>query len=292
MSSLIPFSFESSEIRFIPEGQSFSVVAKDIAESLGYAWAGIATISHVPKEWRGVNSVQTPRGIQEMLVLTEQGMYFFLNRSDKPKALPLQKWVAGEVLPSIRQTGGYALPHAQPQPTPSSAPLLAAQLVDLLQGKVLVDGTDLQEILQDLYVLRNIFERIDPLARRIEVQYGHDIVGDLRPAPTTASATHPTRIPARLLTRFQTLSSEDGKLSAYQKALDFITAEKGKGARGSDLISGCRAYRGLEEGKREALIKQLLDDGAVVEIQPESKPGARRKALVYVAKSYAERIKP
>jgi len=44
-----------------------------------------------------------------MLCLTEQGLYFFLARSDKPKALPFQKWLAGDVLPSIRKTGSYSL---------------------------------------------------------------------------------------------------------------------------------------------------------------------------------------
>ena len=29
-------------------------------------------------------------------------------------------------------------------------------------------------------------------------------------------------------------------------------------------------------------------DGAVVEVTPESKPGARRKAVVYVAKAFVE----
>jgi len=42
-----------------------------------------------------------------MAVLAEQGLYFFLGRSDKPAALPFQKWIAGEVLPSIRKTGEY-----------------------------------------------------------------------------------------------------------------------------------------------------------------------------------------
>lgn len=42
-----------------------------------------------------------------MLTLTEQGLYFFLGRSDKQKALPFQKWIAGVVLPSIRRTGAY-----------------------------------------------------------------------------------------------------------------------------------------------------------------------------------------
>jgi prophage antirepressor-like protein len=34
-------------------------------------------------------------------------LYFFLGRSDKAKALPFQKWLAGEVLPAIRKTGRY-----------------------------------------------------------------------------------------------------------------------------------------------------------------------------------------
>jgi anti-repressor protein len=84
-------------------------VAKDVAEKLGYTWKGISgTIPHVPEEWRGVCSVQTPFGTQEVICLSEQGLYFFLGRSDKPAALPFQKWIAGEVLPSIRKHGMYA----------------------------------------------------------------------------------------------------------------------------------------------------------------------------------------
>jgi phage antirepressor YoqD-like protein len=47
-----------------------------------------------------------------MAVLTEQGLYFFLARSDKPLALPFQKWIAGEVIPSIRKHGAYLTPAA------------------------------------------------------------------------------------------------------------------------------------------------------------------------------------
>ena len=45
-----------------------------------------------------------------MTTLSEQGLYFFLGRSDKPKALPYQKWLAGEVVPAIRKHGMYATP--------------------------------------------------------------------------------------------------------------------------------------------------------------------------------------
>ena len=52
---------------------------------------------HVPDEWKGRNWIMTPGGEQEMLIISEQGLYFFLGRSDKPKALPYQTWVVEDV---------------------------------------------------------------------------------------------------------------------------------------------------------------------------------------------------
>ena len=51
-----------------------------------------------------------------MLTFSEQGLYFFLGRSDKPAALPMQMWIAGEVLPSIRKTGSYSVAPAPANP--------------------------------------------------------------------------------------------------------------------------------------------------------------------------------
>lgn len=117
MSQLVPFSFEASPVRVINHDDgNWSVVAKDVAAVLEYADSSnpARLFAHVPEEWKGVNPIHTLGGEQEMLCLTEQGLYFFLNRSDKPKALPLQKWVAGEVLPSIRKTGSYSLTAPSP----------------------------------------------------------------------------------------------------------------------------------------------------------------------------------
>ena len=52
----------------------------------------------------------TPGGEQEMLCVTDNGAYFFLGRSDKPKAIPYQMWIAGEVVPSIKKHGVYMTP--------------------------------------------------------------------------------------------------------------------------------------------------------------------------------------
>lgn len=105
------FEFEGQPLRVHLDdaGQPW-FVAKDVALALGYQWSGHKNIQHVPEEWRGVESVSTPSAEQQMLTLSEPGLYFFVARSDKPRALPFQKWLAGEVLPSLRRLGRYALP--------------------------------------------------------------------------------------------------------------------------------------------------------------------------------------
>lgn len=42
-----------------------------------------------------------------MVFVDEKNLYKVIMRSDKPQAEPFQDWVCGEVLPSIRKTGGY-----------------------------------------------------------------------------------------------------------------------------------------------------------------------------------------
>ena len=69
-----------------------------------------ALTQSVPEIWKGRKRIMTLGGEQEMLCLTEQGLYFFLGRSDKKAALPYQMWIAGEVVPSIRKHGAYATP--------------------------------------------------------------------------------------------------------------------------------------------------------------------------------------
>lgn len=110
MNEISIFQFESSNIRTTLIENEPWWVAKDVCEALGYVWKGVSgTISHVSEEWVGVCSVQTPSGSQEMAIISEQGLYFFLGRSDKQTALPFQKWIAGKVIPSIRKHGVYSI---------------------------------------------------------------------------------------------------------------------------------------------------------------------------------------
>lgn len=47
---------------------------------------------------------------QQVIFVTESGMYDAILRSDAEKAKPFRKWVTSEVLPSIRKHGAYATP--------------------------------------------------------------------------------------------------------------------------------------------------------------------------------------
>jgi prophage antirepressor-like protein len=152
MSSLTPFCFESSPIRVLSVDGLPWFVAKDVAEALEYGRFDSNLLLHVPEEWKGTNPIRTPGGEQELWCLSEPGLYFFVNRSDKPKALPFQKWVAGEVLPAIRQTGGY---RAQPQPetiTLTKDEYLAIQeeRIELLKIKIdWLDGQPRRRMMSD-----------------------------------------------------------------------------------------------------------------------------------------------
>ncbi len=42
-------------------------------------------------------------------IINESGLYTTIIRSDKPQAKAFRKWITGEVLPSIRKTGGYQI---------------------------------------------------------------------------------------------------------------------------------------------------------------------------------------
>lgn len=108
MNQITPFEFQGQQVRVIVLDGEPWWVAKDVCDHLEMYWDGSRTITHVPQQWRGSTLVPTLRGDQEMAILSEPGLYFFLARSDKPKALPFQMWISAEVLPSIRKHGMYA----------------------------------------------------------------------------------------------------------------------------------------------------------------------------------------
>ncbi len=76
----------------------------DVKKRLKSPWVdsiGVGVQTGIKKD--GTPAIQNA----EMLFINEQALYKVIMRSDKPQAEPFQDWVCGEVLPSIRKTGGY-----------------------------------------------------------------------------------------------------------------------------------------------------------------------------------------
>ena len=86
-------------------------VAKDVALALGYSKTN-AMIRSMDDDEKGAQTLRTPGGEQQMVVITEAGLYGAIMRSTIPQAKAFCRWVTHEVIPSIRRHGLYATPQA------------------------------------------------------------------------------------------------------------------------------------------------------------------------------------
>ena len=110
------FDYNQSPVRVIDQGGQPWFVAKDVCEVLEIAnhhqaingRAGRNNEQGLDEDERGVASVTTPSGIQEMLVINESGLYTLIFKSRKAVAKGFRKWVTSEVLPEIRRNGSYS----------------------------------------------------------------------------------------------------------------------------------------------------------------------------------------
>lgn len=83
-------------------------VAKDIAECLEISNVSDAC-SRLDDDEKAIGKADTLGGSQDLLIISESGLYTLIMRSNKPEAKQFRKWVTSEVLPSIRKTGKYSL---------------------------------------------------------------------------------------------------------------------------------------------------------------------------------------
>ena len=81
-------------------------VAADVCRALEISNSRMAT-ERLDDDEKGVISTDTPGGTQKMTAVTESGLYALVLGSRKPEAKAFKRWITHEVLPTIRQTGGY-----------------------------------------------------------------------------------------------------------------------------------------------------------------------------------------
>lgn len=64
-------------------------------------------LERLDEDEKGVSSIYTPGGKQEMAIVNEPGLYALVLGSRKPEAKAFKRWITHEIIPAIRKHGGY-----------------------------------------------------------------------------------------------------------------------------------------------------------------------------------------
>jgi anti-repressor protein len=122
MNSLIPFNYNSNQIRIIVKDGEPWFVAADVCSILDIDTStavngrnrisdnGIIRDGGLDDDEKDTDIVSTPGGSQEVLIVSEAGLYSLILKSRKPEAKAFKRWITHEVIPSIRKHGAYMTP--------------------------------------------------------------------------------------------------------------------------------------------------------------------------------------
>lgn len=80
--------------------------AKDVCDALELVNSRKA-VGDLDDDEKGVTKVVTRGGKQNMQIVSESGLYSLMLKSRKPGGIKFRRWLCHDVLPAIRQTGGY-----------------------------------------------------------------------------------------------------------------------------------------------------------------------------------------
>lgn len=180
MSDLKVFAYGEQQVRTVlSEGEPWWVLT-DVCRVLGLKRAD-STARKLDDDEKGTHLVSTLRGKQQVITVNESGLYAVILRSDKPEAKKFKRWVTHEVLPSIRQTGAYAMSTQAPERTvPVAAPVVPelSAGVRLKRAEMLIRAAEHPALPQDEQV-------------RLLNQAAMDLTGLGVKSPTTGAEQFP-----------------------------------------------------------------------------------------------------
>lgn len=120
------FNFEETQVRVVTVNEEPWFVAIDVAVALDMARSTLSEAVNGKKrrkedgsvyftggldeDEKGFVTVETQGGPQNVLAVSESGLYALVHFSSKPEAKAFQRWIRKEVIPSIRKTGSYSIP--------------------------------------------------------------------------------------------------------------------------------------------------------------------------------------
>lgn len=129
LTELVAYNFESSNLRVCLDANGEPLfVAADVLSTLNL---DRKALERLDEDEKGVSSIHTLGGSQDMTVVNESGLFNLVLGSRKPEAKRFKRWVTHEVLPSIRKTGAYA--------APGSVAALPAPMQDTVSALLLIE---------------------------------------------------------------------------------------------------------------------------------------------------------
>ena len=107
MTYMNPLLFEEEHlIRTVEKGDELWFVGADICRALGLSNPR-SSLALLDEDEKGVHTMDTLGGGQEAIIVSEPGVYRLVFKSRKPVAERFKRWLAHEVIPSIRKTGHF-----------------------------------------------------------------------------------------------------------------------------------------------------------------------------------------
>lgn len=104
MNRIATFNFDGATLRTTTISGEPWFVAADV---LAVLTLDRKALERLDEDEKGVSSIHTLGGEQQVTIVNESGLYSLILGSRKPEAKRFKKWVTGDVLPAIRKTGHY-----------------------------------------------------------------------------------------------------------------------------------------------------------------------------------------
>lgn len=173
-SAVTNFAFEDHLVRMVEIDGEPWFVAKDVCAVLEHSNCRMA-VEPLDEDEKGVSSTYTPGGYQDMLIVSEGGLYTLMLRSRQATtpgtpAHRFRKWVTAELLPTIRRTGKWT-PEAA---APFDMADLGFRLQMVRETRLTMGRKAAQPLLQAM--LDEIGMSVVPAAPRPPSQHGVDFV--------------------------------------------------------------------------------------------------------------------
>lgn len=132
--TVTPFTFPDTgqEVRVVTIDGDPWFVGRDATAILGYRTTNDGT-RWLDEDEKGTHMVRTLGGDQEMVIVSEPGLYSLILRSKRETAKAFKRWVTHDVLPEIRRTGSYQAAPTHPLPRTFSEAL--RELADAVEQR-------------------------------------------------------------------------------------------------------------------------------------------------------------